>query len=158
MANVASTASSGESRAPAARGGGSTAFSVYKPGQGYWTRMGSFLGGLVLVAWGALFVRSRLEMYAGNEAWQLAVYNGIPLAVFLGMLYLLFYFVYGNRKSSDFMIATEGEMKKVNWSTRREIIGSTKVVILFTVLMSLMLLIVDVGFMEFFSLIGVLKR
>ena len=31
------------------------------------------------------------------------------------------------------MIATEGEMKKVNWSTRREIIGMTWVVIGLTV-------------------------
>ena len=34
----------------------------------------------------------------------------------------------------DFMIATEGEMKKVNWSTRREILGSTWVVIAVTML------------------------
>jgi hypothetical protein len=27
-------------------------------------------------------------------------------------------------KVVDFMIATEGELKKVNWSTRREIVGS----------------------------------
>ncbi|MEK7731025.1 MAG: preprotein translocase subunit SecE, partial [Planctomycetota bacterium] len=60
--------------------------------------------------------------------------------------------------SSDFMIATEGEMKKVSWSSKREIIGSTKVVILFTLLMSLFLFIVDIVFMELFGGMGVLKR
>ena len=43
---------------------------------------------------------------------------------------VLTYWVVGvNRKANDFFIATEGEMKKVNWSTRAEVIRSTKVVI-----------------------------
>jgi preprotein translocase SecE subunit len=56
------------------------------------------------------------------------------------------------------MIATEGEMKKVNWSTRREIIGSTKVVILFTILLAVILFTVDIVFMTFFAWIGVLRE
>ena len=55
------------------------------------------------------------------------------------------------------MIATEGEMKKVNWSTRREILGSTKVVIVSVIILSMILFLVDVAFMGFFILIGVLK-
>jgi preprotein translocase SecE subunit len=56
------------------------------------------------------------------------------------------------------MIATEGEMKKVNWSTRREIIGSTKVVIVFTLLLTLVLFVVDMIFITFFGWIGVLRE
>ena len=55
------------------------------------------------------------------------------------------------------MIATEGEMKKVSWSTKREIIGSTKVVILFTFLMAGLLFLVDSAFQLLFSSIGVLQ-
>jgi len=55
------------------------------------------------------------------------------------------------------MIATEGEMKKVSWSTRRELIGSTKVVIMFTIFLAVLLFFVDLGFQELFSRIGVLK-
>jgi preprotein translocase subunit SecE len=55
------------------------------------------------------------------------------------------------------MIATEGEMKKVSWSTKNEIIGSTKVVIMFTVLLALVLFVVDLAFQTMFSSIGVLK-
>jgi preprotein translocase subunit SecE len=62
-----------------------------------------------------------------------------------------------NRKSSDFMIATEGEMKKVSWSSRREVIGSTKVVILFTIALACFLFVVDLAFQTLFSAIGVLK-
>ncbi len=56
------------------------------------------------------------------------------------------------------MIATEGEMKKVSWSTRRELLGSTKVVIALTVLMAVLLFVVDLMFQSLFSSIGVLKR
>jgi preprotein translocase SecE subunit len=61
------------------------------------------------------------------------------------------------RKSSDFMIATEGEMKKVSWSRKREVIGSTKVVIMFTLLLALLLFFVDLVFQYIFSEVGVLK-
>ena len=59
--------------------------------------------------------------------------------------------------SCDFLIATEGEMKKVNWSTRREIWGSTKVVIVFTLFLAFLLFSVDIVFWSFFSAIDVLK-
>jgi preprotein translocase SecE subunit len=48
-------------------------------------------------------------------------------------------------------------MKKVSWSTKREVVGSTKVVILFTVLLAIMLFVVDVIFLLFFSWIQVVK-
>ena len=59
--------------------------------------------------------------------------------------------------SCDFLIATEGEMKKVSWSTRREVIGSTKVVVLFTFLLAVLLFVVDFTFKTMFTLINVLK-
>jgi preprotein translocase SecE subunit len=55
------------------------------------------------------------------------------------------------------MIATEGEMKKVSWSSRRELIGSTKVVIVFTVAIAALLFVVDVGFVVLFGWLRVLK-
>ena len=38
----------------------------------------------------------------------------------------------------DFLIATDSEMKKVNWTSRKELIGSTKVVILFMFLIAVL--------------------
>ena len=71
---------------------------------------------------------------------------------------LLLWWVVGvHRKSCDFMIATEGEMKKVSWSSKRELIGSTKVVILFTAALATVLFMVDLIFMVFFNWIGVLR-
>ncbi|MCH7993750.1 MAG: preprotein translocase subunit SecE [Planctomycetes bacterium] len=55
------------------------------------------------------------------------------------------------------MIATEGEMKKVSWSSKEEVIGSTKVVIMFTFMLALFLFVVDMVFQQVFKWIGVLK-
>jgi len=48
-------------------------------------------------------------------------------------------------------------MKKVSWSTKKEIIASTKVVIFVVVLMGLLLAGIDLIFMWFFRSIGVLQ-
>jgi preprotein translocase subunit SecE len=129
----------------------------YKPEQGKATRTGTFVGLGLLIAWGAKFLNDRLAVYQGDEAWRLLITPGIPIAfaVVLGVFAWRVTFV--NRKSSDFMIATEGEMKKVSWSSKREVIGSTKVVILFTLLLALFLFVVDFAFQVFFKSIGVLK-
>ena len=90
--------------------------------------------------------------------WTLWLQVGIPL---LAVRWCLVTLLVGGSSTvglGDFMIATEGEMKKVNWSSRREILGSTKVVILFTVLFAVILFVVDIVFMSFFSGIGVLRE
>ena len=71
---------------------------------------------------------------------------------------LVFYFVGSKPSSSEFLIATDGEMKKVNWSTRREVLGSTWVVIAASVMIAAVLYGVDTVFSEFFHAINVLQR
>jgi preprotein translocase SecE subunit len=46
--------------------------------------------------------------------------------------------------NADFLIATDSEMKKVNWTSRKELIGSTKVVIFFMVIIASVLFVIDV--------------
>jgi preprotein translocase SecE subunit len=58
----------------------------------------------------------------------------------------------------DFLIATDSEMKKVNWTSRRELIGSTKVVIIFMFLIAAILFLIDVGFGYLFYMVKVLKN
>ncbi|MCK4850305.1 MAG: preprotein translocase subunit SecE [Phycisphaerae bacterium] len=53
------------------------------------------------------------------------------------------------------MIATEGEMKKVSWSSKKEIIGSTKVVIVTLLIMGLVLFLVDLFFMRLMKFLNV---
>lgn len=70
---------------------------------------------------------------------------------------LLYWYVAVHRKSVDFLVATDGEMKKVNWSSKREIIGSTQVVIVAAFLIAAILFVIDTMFSRFFHLIGVLE-
>ena len=84
-----------------------------------------------------------------------AGFVGVVLLFGAGLVY---WFVGLRRGTAEFLIATDNEMKKVNWSTRREIVGSTWVVITATFLLATMLFVVDFMFSRFFSLIHVLER
>ena len=57
----------------------------------------------------------------------------------------------------DFFIATEGEMRKVNWPSRPELIGATWLVICGTFLLAISITVVDLGFLEFFKKIKVIQ-
>jgi preprotein translocase SecE subunit len=83
-------------------------------------------------------------------------------AVGVGILMLAatlfgFWFIGTKPSSSEFLIATDGEMKKVNWSSRKDIIGSTQVVVMWCVLLAAGLFLVDTLFAKFFNLINVLQ-
>lgn len=69
---------------------------------------------------------------------------------------VIYIYVGVRRRSVDFLINTDNEMKKVNWSTRREIIGSTWVVVIASVLISGVLFGIDLVFQAFFRAIHVL--
>lgn len=127
------------------------ATAIYKSGQGYWTRTVSAVAvGVIGLAGGAWLY----EQMAGAHVYA----RGIAAGVFMAIVAALIYWVYGiNRKAVDFFIAIEGELKKVNWSTRREILGSTWVVIIIAFTIALVLFIVDMFFKQLFSAIGVLQ-
>lgn len=143
-------------RAPAHGGAQREWFSFYKSTQGYWTRMCTTIGWGMIVLWGASFLFKKLSVYRSSDIGQY-VQMGVAIMWMLGMGFLVYYLAGRHRSCCDFLIAVEGEMKKVSWSTRREIIGATKVVVLFTVLTSILLFVIDTMFMVFFSSIGVLK-
>ena len=72
---------------------------------------------------------------------------------------IMVYALVGIRKRTvDFLVATDGEMKKVNWSTKRDVYRSTIVVIMASVLIAGGLFVVDIAFSKFFTLIGVLEQ
>ncbi|MBV8781197.1 MAG: preprotein translocase subunit SecE [Phycisphaerae bacterium] len=78
-------------------------------------------------------------------------------AAFLAGFALLVFYLINRPNNADFLIATDSEMKKVNWTSREELIGSTKVVIGFMFLIAFMLFGLDVLFGYFFKLLTVLK-
>jgi len=81
---------------------------------------------------------------------------GVPAVSFVVLGWAIFKAV-NMPKFADFMIQTEGEMKKVSWSSRKEIMASTKIVIVTVVILAIILAVVDFGFAELFQKIGVLK-
>ncbi len=107
---------------------------------------------LILSVLGQFFY-SRLAL-TGISA---AVDGGVVGGVLLGSALLLWYFL--NKPSIvDFFIATESEMKKVNWTSRKDLMGSTKVVIFFMFLIAAVLFAYDVMFGYAFKLIKVLSQ
>ena len=126
-------------------------FRIYKPGQGKYTRLCTGFGGGLLTVIAAHEIYKRLDV-TDNIYVQIFV----PLGILIGVGLLIFWIV-NKQNAADFMIATEGEMKKVSWSSKQEIVGSTKVVIITTIFLAVLLFVVDLGFMWFFKQIGVLK-
>ena len=112
--------------------------SVYKSGQGKYTRMITVLSGALIVAIGCYRLYRTLD--AGDIS--LWISTMVPVGVFIGLCVLIMWLM--NKPSiADFMIAAEGEMKKVNWSTRQEVTVSTIVVISVVILLAVMLGIAD---------------
>ena len=199
--------------------------SMYKPGQGYWTRMMSAIFFGVFVAGGALWLSNQIgTMRVPTDSWNYTVSStegftparevklvhngdevgsafvrstegstlvlenltmrsglaanaseiqisaegvtpveaeslvtvpkfertylqgGVAAGVLLIGAIVVLWFCYSNRKFGDFLIATEGEMKKVNWSSRREVFGSTWVVIAISVMIATLLFVTDIIF------------
>ena len=131
-------------------------FDMYKPGQGYYTRIWTGVGWGVLVCWMAYFFYEKLEL-VGSGATTKYIQVGVAVGIMISLGLLGYWALALNRRVCDFLIATEGEMKKVNWTSRKEIIGSTKVVVFVLVALSIILFVVDVFFMVFFNSIGILK-
>ncbi len=127
------------------------AANIYKPGQGKYTRLLTLAGGELI---GLTIAREFYKNLNGADLNTYLVY-GVPVAVF-ALISALMLWIVNQPRSADFMIATESEMKKVSWASRREIIGSTKVVIVTTLVMALTLWAVDLAFGFFFTKIGVL--
>ena len=141
-----------------AEGGGF--FTVYKKGQGYWTRMGSAFAAVLIGALTAHFLYQQLPIWlnAADVAPKTARSIAIGIAAgFVAVYAAVIFWIMNKPSNADFLIATDSEMKKVNWTSRRELIGSTKVVIMFMFLIAGILFAIDVLFGYFFYIITVLK-
>jgi preprotein translocase subunit SecE len=141
-----------EYRAPSTRTDSSGFFTIYKKGQGYWTRMGTAIGAALIGALIAHFLYKHLPVWNVSPKVTIGVAAG-----FFAAFALLAFWLMNKPTNADFLIATDSEMKKVNWTSRKELIGSTKVVIIFMLLIALFLFVVDQLFGLLFWLIHVIK-
>lgn len=130
------------------------AITVYKPGQGYWTRVFSAVGAGILVLAVGAWLWNELEVVRGEYAGYIQA--GVVVTWVLACAAVLWR-VMNKPRVADFMIATDTEMNKVNWPSRREIVISTWIVICGTVMLAALLFVVDAGFALLFQLIGILE-
>lgn len=119
---------------------------IYKPGQGKYTRLVSGLSVAVVVAIGCWRL---YEMLAATD-WSAWIVFLVPLIVF-GVAAVVTYWLLNKQSVADFMIASEGELKKVNWSSRKEVAVSTFVVIIVVVAMAMLLGATDMVFQLVFD-------
>jgi len=121
-------------------------FDIYKRAQGKNTRLCSAFGAAIIVGLGCLQLYNKLHA-TDMGLW---VETMVPAGLFVALSILSFWLV--NKPSiADFMIAAESEMKKVSWSSRKEIAVSTFVVIVLVVIMAILLGVADLSFKLFFS-------
>ena len=128
-------------------------FTIQRQGQGKWTRLGTAMVSGALILGTGLFIYTDVRANVGfSEKTALIAAGGFILVVSL-----LVFWVQNTPNNVAFLIDTDSEMKKVNWTSRQEIIGSTKIVIGFMLIMSAMLFFVDIVFGYLFYAMGVLK-
>ena len=121
-------------------------FDIYKRGQGKYTRLCSAFAIAIIAGLGCLQLYKKLQ--AGDLG--LWVETMVPAGLFV-ILALLIFWLSNKPSLANFMIAAEGEMKKVSWSTRQEIAVSTFIVIVVVISMAVLLGTTDIGFRTFFT-------
>jgi len=126
-------------------------FGIYKQGQGRLAR------GVAAVGLAPFGIWAALETYEWMVDFAYARYY-VPGAILLAFLAGAYYLA--NRpKTTDFLIETETEMKKVTWPTYREVLAATVVVIVVVIILGVYLFGIDRLVLEpAFKLIGILPK
>jgi preprotein translocase subunit SecE len=119
---------------------------IYKPGQGKYTRLVTGISIAAVVGIGCYMLYRRLDA----TDWNPWIVYLVPLIVFCGVA-ILTYWLLNKPSVADFMVASEGELKKVNWSSRKEVAVSTFVVILVVLIMGTLLGTTDMVFQLVFD-------
>ena len=121
-------------------------FGIYKRGQGKYTRLCSAFAAAIIAGLGCL------KLYKKLQATDLGLWVETMVPVGLCFVFAILIFWLINKHSvADFMIAAEGEMKKVSWSSKQEIAVSTFIVIVVVIFMAVLLGTTDIGFNRFFT-------
>lgn len=128
---------------------------IYKPGQGKYTRLWSGIGAGVIIGIGCWSLYGILEArewaFLGEQGRMWAA-SMIPATIFV-VLGLLIFWLVNKPVLADFMINAEAELKKVSWSSKREVAISTLIVIIVLFVLSSLLGLSDVVFHWFFEMV-----
>jgi preprotein translocase SecE subunit len=143
---------------------------AYKRAQGQRVRRGTILGILLLGGCGIFTLLRHNTLAAGSPEWVavLPFTGGYPLVLLpavqftlpllLSALVLwLAYRVVNLPVFADFLIATEAELNKVSWTSRKRLIQDTIVVLVTVLLLTVFLFVVDQAWGYILTKVGVLQ-
>ena len=129
-----------------------------KPGQGRWVRGLGLAGAAALIGFGAA---TFYRVPSSQSLWWKELWHGTPLGMsmslrpivfaslgILGAVTLVVYALMNRETWAEFLIETEGEVKKVSWPARKEYLGSAMVVLVVITIVSLFLWASDAGLSE----------
>jgi preprotein translocase SecE subunit len=136
----------------------------YKYGQGLRVRRGTLIGILILAGCGVYTLLTHDTLTSGGSDWQVRLpFTGgttlkllpdvrftVPILLIAVSLWLA-YRVVNFPGFADFLIATEAEMNKVSWTTRRRLIQDTIVVLVTVFLFTAFMFLVDVVWVRVLS-------
>ena len=128
----------------------------YKRLQGQRVRRGTILGILVLAGCGIYTLLAHRALVTASKHWEVVIpFTGgstwivlpdiqftVPILLALGSLWFA-YRVVNYPTFADFLIATEAELNKVSWTTRKRLYQDTIVVLVTVILLTIFLFIVD---------------
>jgi len=124
---------------------------VYKSGQGRFVRIGTAVGAGLVALVLCHYVYVLLDRHVANAfAYKVYVEYAAPALLFVALAAATAYAL-NHPALVDFLIATESEMKKVSWSSRAELIGSTTVVIVTVIVLADFIFVVDFLVTSLFS-------
>ncbi len=137
----------------------------FKPGQGRWVRVCAFGGLAAMVGFGcvAFYKLPETTSLWWADLWQRPIFGKVlavkpilfpSLAIFGTVLFATFLLL-NRAKWGDFLIETEGELKKVSWPPRKEYVGSAFVVVIVVVVISMFLHVADLGLTKLMIQLGI---
>jgi preprotein translocase SecE subunit len=143
---------------------------AYKKNQGQRVRRGTMLAILVLAGCGVYTMLAHDTLKTASSDWEVAVpFCGgrtLPLlpdvqftvpAIVLALALWFAYRIVHFPVFADFLIATEAELNKVSWESRKRLVQDTIVVLTTVVLFTLFLFVMDIVWFTVLSKVGVIQ-
>ena len=116
----------------------------------------SAIGAGILLAACLVWSWDELQSAFSDDSTRTTVQTVIACVISLGGGFLCFW-IMNKPRVVDFLIATESEMRKVNWPNKKELVGSTWVVICGTAFLAALLVLINVVFFKLFSMIDIIQ-
>jgi preprotein translocase subunit SecE len=121
------------------------ALKIYKASQGRYVRVSTAVAAALVDLVICYYIGTLLLQYVPDFGAKAYLVYGAPAVVFAVLAVVAAYYL-NKPNVVDFLVATESEMRKVSWSSRAELIGSTTVVIMTVFALAIFIFVADYVF------------